>query len=128
MSLVTQRWVKSVRFARYSLVEGLAWYRRHGRLPRGSEFAELFRKAFFRFKIRAHRSIPVPKTIEHVLPPYDAWLLVNAWNSRMRDDLLDRLSRRAGHLPTISIVMPVHDPPVEFLEKAIESVCAQVCQ
>ncbi|MEP7151288.1 MAG: glycosyltransferase [Nitrospira sp.] len=128
MSLVTQRLVKSVRFARFSLVAGLSWYRRHGRLPRGSEFADLFRKAFFRFKILAHRTVPAPKMIEKVLSPYDAWLRVNAWNKRMRDDLLDRLSRQVGHLPTISIVMPVHDPPVEFLERAIESVRAQVCE
>jgi len=44
----------------------------------------------------------------------------------MRDDLVDRLSRHAGHLPKISIVMPVHDPPVELLERAIASVNAQV--
>ncbi len=126
MSLVTQRLAKSLRFARFALIEGLLWYRRHGRLPRGSECADLFRKAFFRFKILAHRTISPPKTIEKVLPPYEAWLRVNAWNRRMRDDLIDRLSREVGHLPTISIVMPVHDPPVEFLERAIESVRAQV--
>ena len=120
--------MKSIRFARFSLVEGLSWYRRHGRLPRGSEFADLLRKAFFRFKILAHRTVPAPKTIENVLPPYDAWLRVNAWNRRMRDDLLDRLSRHADHLPKISIVMPVHDPPVEFLDRAIDSVRAQVCE
>lgn len=128
MSLVIQRLVKSFRFAKFSLVEGLSWYRRHGRLPRGSECADLFRKAFFRFKILAHRAVPAPKSIEEVLPPYEAWLRVNAWNTRMRDDLRDRLSRQAGHLPTISIVMPVHDPPIEFLERAIESVRAQVCK
>jgi GT2 family glycosyltransferase/glycosyltransferase involved in cell wall biosynthesis len=125
---MTQRLVKALRFARFSLVEGLSWYRRHGRLPKGSECADLFRKAFFRFKILAHRTVPAPKTIEKVLPPYDAWLQVNAWNRRMRDDLLDRLSRQIGRLPTISIVMPVHDPPIEFLERAIESVRVQVCE
>lgn len=128
MSLVPRRLAKSFRFAKFSLVEGLSWYRRHGRLPRGTECADLFRKAFFRFKILAHRAAPAPKTIEQVLPPYEAWLRVNAWNTRIRDDLRDRLSRQAGSLPTISIVMPVHDPPVEFLERAIESVRAQICE
>jgi glycosyltransferase involved in cell wall biosynthesis len=128
MSLVTRRLLKSFRLAKFSLVEGLSWYRRHGRLPRGSECADLFRKAFFRFKILAHRAAPAPKTIENILPPYEAWLRVNAWNKRMRDDLRDRLSRQAARLPTISIVMPVHDPPIEFLERAIESVRAQVCE
>ena len=128
MSLMAQRLVKTLRFARFSLVEGLSWYRRHGRLPRGSECTDLFRKAFFRFKILAHRTVPAPKTIEKVLLPYDAWLGVNAWNKRMCDDLLDRLSRQIDRLPTISIVMPVHDPPLEFLERAIKSVRAQVCE
>ncbi len=121
-----QRLLKVLRFARFSLAEGLSWYRRHGRLPRGLEFSDLLRKAFFRFRILAQRTSPAPKTIEDVLPPYDAWLRVNAWNSRMRDELLDRLGRQAHRLPKISIVMPVHDPPMEFLGRAVASVKAQV--
>ncbi|MCS6318443.1 MAG: glycosyltransferase [Nitrospira sp.] len=128
MRLVLRRLVKTFRFAKFSLVEGISWYRRHGRLPSSSECVDLFRKAFSRFKILAHRAVLAPKTIEKALPPYDAWLRVNAWNRRMREDLLDRLSRQMGHLPTISIVMPVHDPPVEFLERAIASVRSQVCK
>lgn len=46
----------------------------------------------------------------------------------MQDDLLDRLSRQSNRLPKISIVMPVHDPPLEFLDRAIVSVKAQVCE
>ena len=69
MSLVTQRLVKSLRFAKFSLVEGLSWYRRHGRLPRGAECADLFRKAFFRFKILAHRTFPLPRRLKKSLPP-----------------------------------------------------------
>ena len=38
------RLVKSIRFARFSIKEGVSWYRRHGRLPRGSEFYDLLRK------------------------------------------------------------------------------------
>ncbi|WHZ24850.1 MAG: Glycosyl transferase, group 2 family [Nitrospira sp.] len=122
-----KRVVKVFRFARFSLAEGLAWYRRHGRPPKRSEVFALFRKAFSRFKILSQRNAPVPKTIEPVFSPYDAWLRVNVWNQRRRDDLLDRLSRHAGQLPTISLVMPVHDPPLEWLTRAIESVRAQVC-
>ena len=128
MGLVKQGLMKAVRFARFSIREGVSWYRRHGRLPRGSECSDLLRKALFRFKILAHRTSPAPKTIEKVLPPYEAWLRVNAWNRRMQDDLLDRLSRQANRLPKISIVMPVHDPPLEFLDRAIVSVKAQVCE
>lgn len=128
MNRMTQRLVKSLRFARFSLVEGLSWYRRHGRLPRGAECSDLLRKAFFRFKILAQRTSPAPKTIEQILPPYEAWLRVNAWNRRMRDELLDRLSRQSGRLPKISLVMPVHDPPLDCLTRAIASVKAQVCE
>ncbi|MBA2487077.1 MAG: glycosyltransferase family 2 protein, partial [Nitrospira sp.] len=126
MSSVTQRFLRSLRFARFSIAEGASWYRRHGRLPKASECYYLLRKAIFRFHILAHRTTLAPKTIEAVLPPYEAWLRVNAWNERRRDDLLDRLSRHAGLLPKISIVMPVHDPPLQFLERAIASVHAQV--
>jgi len=127
MASMLQRVMKALRFVQFSLAEGLAWYRRHGRLPRRSEVFDLFRKAFFRFRILAQRTAPVPKTIEPVLQLYDAWLRVNVWNQRRRDDLIDRLSRHAGRLPTISLVMPVHDPPLECLITAIESVRAQVC-
>ena len=102
MNRLMQRLIKAIRFSRFAIVEGLRWYKRHGRLPRKAECADLFRKAFFRFKILAQRISPAPKTIEPVLPPYDAWLKVNVWNRRMRDDLLDLLSRHAGRLPTIS--------------------------
>jgi glycosyltransferase involved in cell wall biosynthesis len=66
--------------------------------------------------------------IEKVLPRYETWLQVNAWNRRMRDDLVLRLDQHAGRLPKISIIMPVHDPPVKFLDRAIASVKAQVCE
>ena len=127
MKRLIQRVIKSWRFVHFSLREGLWWYRRHGRLPRSAECVDLFRKAFFRFKILAQRTSPAPKTIEPVLPPYEAWLRVNVWNRRMRDGLLERLSRQAGRLPSISLIMPVCDPPRECLIKAIESVRAQVC-
>lgn len=126
LSSVTQRFLHSIRFVRFSVAEGMSWYRRHGRLPRGSECCDLLRKALFRFTLLARRAEPAPKTIEPVLPPYEAWLLVNAWNGRRRDDLLDRLGRHAGCLPKISVVMPVHNPPLEFLDRAIASVKAQV--
>lgn len=117
MNRLMQRLIKAIRFSRFAIVEGLRWYKRHGRLPRKAECADLFRKAFFRFKILAQRISPAPKTIEPVLPPYDAWLKVNVWNRRMRDDLLDRLSRHAGRLPTISLVMPVHNPHLSVSPK-----------
>ncbi len=74
----------------------------------------------------ARRATPAPKTLEPVLPPYEAWQLANVWNERRHQDLLTRLSAQSGRLPKLSIVMPVYDPPVEFLNRAIASVRAQV--
>lgn len=61
------------------------------------------------------------------IDPYDAWLEVNQWNGRRRDLLEKRLSRIANP-PLLSVVMPVYDPPIKFLNKAIESVVNQVYQ
>ena len=126
MGSVTHHFLRSLRFVRFSVVEGRSWHRRHGRLPRWSECSDLLRKALFRFNILARRAIPAPKTIEPVFPPYEAWLLANAWNERRHQDLLGRLGRDGEHLPKVSIVMPVHDPPVRFLDRAIASVTDQV--
>ena len=118
--------VKLTRFAIFCAKEGLSWYRRHGRLPRTLELYDLSRKALWRFRTMWSRNLPVPKWLETPLAPYDAWLKVNEWNDRGRDDLMERLGRASDRLPLISIVMPVHDPPLQFLERAIASVCEQV--
>lgn len=61
------------------------------------------------------------------LDPYDAWLAVNQWNDHRRDYLQRRLDM-TENLPKISVVMPVFNPPVEFLQAAIQSVVNQVYQ
>ncbi|HTW95618.1 MAG TPA: glycosyltransferase, partial [Tepidisphaeraceae bacterium] len=60
------------------------------------------------------------------MAPYDAWLAVNRWTGRDRDDLNRRLAAAAGRLPKISVLMPVYNPPVQFLDAAIRSVAEQV--
>jgi len=57
---------------------------------------------------------------------YDAWLEVNQWNDRARDYLISRLKSCGEALPKISVVMPVYNPQIEFLESAIDSVINQV--
>ncbi|HLO52475.1 MAG TPA: glycosyltransferase [Kamptonema sp.] len=66
----------------------------------------------------------VPQPID----PYDAWLEVNQWSDRARDYLISRLELCQEKLPKISVVMPVYNPPLEFLEMAIASVIKQVYQ
>lgn len=58
--------------------------------------------------------------------PYEAWLAVNRWNERAEADLHARLKEARDVLPTISVVMPVYNPDLAFLDKAIESVRGQI--
>lgn len=60
------------------------------------------------------------------LAPYDAWLKVNQWNQKAKDHLINRLKKYQGHLPKISVVMPVFNPEPKFFELAVKSVLAQV--
>ena len=61
--------------------------------------------------------------------PYEAWLEVNQWGDRASDYLKSRLAAAAvDSLPKISVVMPVYNPPVEFLREAIASVTKQIYQ
>lgn len=58
---------------------------------------------------------------------YNAWLEANQWTERSFNHLKTRLSAYSTEiLPKISVVMPVYNPPIEFLEKAIQSVINQV--
>jgi GT2 family glycosyltransferase/glycosyltransferase involved in cell wall biosynthesis/SAM-dependent methyltransferase len=63
----------------------------------------------------------VPKAIEL----YDAWLEVNQWGAR-RESLLRKRLAGAATLPRLSVIMPVYNPPLEFLDLAIRSVVGQV--
>lgn len=73
--------------------------------------------------LSASTAFKLSKTLES----YAAWLEVNEWNERRADALRARIERVAN-LPLISIIMPVFNPPVSFLERAINSVSAQVYQ
>jgi GT2 family glycosyltransferase/glycosyltransferase involved in cell wall biosynthesis len=57
---------------------------------------------------------------------YVAWLRVNHWNLRSESELYRRLAMHHSRLPKISIVMPVYDPPIRFLTRAIQSLRGQL--
>ncbi|OGW43010.1 MAG: hypothetical protein A2132_00285 [Nitrospirae bacterium RBG_16_43_11] len=57
---------------------------------------------------------------------YQAWQDVNLWNNRLAVSLKERIHSRNEQLPLISVIMPVYNPPVSFLDKAISSVINQV--
>lgn len=67
------------------------------------------------------RGFQVPQPLDS----YKAWLEVNQWNARRESVLRERLSELTRP-PLLSVIMPVYNPPIEFLNKAIQSVVDQV--
>jgi len=67
-----------------------------------------------------------PRGREHSVPSrYQAWLEVNQWNSRRRQVLQTRLESMKTR-PVISVLMPLYNPPLEYLMKAVTAVRDQV--
>jgi len=58
--------------------------------------------------------------------PYAAWLRVNHWNPRSESELYRRLAMHYSRLPKISVIMPIYNPPIRFLTRAIQSLRYQV--
>ncbi len=58
--------------------------------------------------------------------PYVAWLRVNHWNPRSENELYRRLAIDHSRLPKISVVMPVYNPPIRFLTRAVQSLRRQI--
>lgn len=123
-------------FTRFSLARIESFRQKNGRAPRLSELPSALRRTWRAWResrlnghhppaetARALRDFQIPQPID----PYAAWLEVNEWNQQRESLLNDRLSAVAEP-PLLSVVMPVYNPPREFLDKAIESVVNQVYQ
>jgi GT2 family glycosyltransferase/glycosyltransferase involved in cell wall biosynthesis len=123
-------------FAQFSLARAQNYRRQNGRPPRLSELPSAVRRtvrAWNNYQAReasaaaADLRAPQAFALPQPLDPYDAWLEVNGWNPRRESLLKERLSR-ISRPPLLSVVMPVYNPPPEFLDKAISSVAGQVYQ
>lgn len=123
-------------FVRFSLGRARNYRRQNGRPPRLSELPSAVRRTVRAWNNsreieQASAVSAAPDRVSFAIPqpldPYDAWLEVNEWNSRREALLKERLSR-LSHPPLLSVVMPVYNPPPEFLDKAIASVVNQVYQ
>ncbi|HST23373.1 MAG TPA: glycosyltransferase, partial [Blastocatellia bacterium] len=123
-------------FARFSIERAENFRKRNGRSPRLSELPSAVRRTVRAWNNHqvTHEALPIAAApvaqafeIPQSLDPYDAWLEVNEWNWRREALLKERLSQIADP-PLLSVVMPVYNPPPEFLDKAIESVTSQVYQ
>ena len=99
------------------------WVSRYGRakLSLLAPARQLFRSRFDNDAPAPVFQVPAP------IDPFEAWLEVNRWNQRRESVLKQRLSDLAQP-PQLTVVMPVKDSSVQFLNRAIESVVHQVYQ
>jgi glycosyltransferase involved in cell wall biosynthesis len=77
-------------------------------------------------RLRAFKIKDIPDNLR-ALSPYESWLEVNQWNTR-REKLLKSELAKLKRPPLFSIVMPLYNPPLNFLGNAIDSVQNQVYQ
>jgi GT2 family glycosyltransferase len=112
-------------------VKANEWRRNRGRLPKPAEIPILVRKAIYQWKQNEVREVlggmegPSGFELPKKLNDYDAWLEVNQWNTKREQMLLERLLGIVDK-PLLSIIMPVYNPPLVYLEKAIDSVRNQI--
>ncbi|MFO1323152.1 MAG: glycosyltransferase [Burkholderiales bacterium] len=105
------------------------WVRTRGRLPRWRELPALARKAHAVLRPHARAaspSFPAGWRPPAVLDRYEAWLALNRFTPERERELRERLAACAQPLPSISVVMPVYEPDLALLDRAIASVEAQV--
>jgi GT2 family glycosyltransferase len=57
---------------------------------------------------------------------YDSWLRFNSMTEEQATRLRTEFAARERSLPTISVLMPVYNAPIEYLDAAIESVLNQI--
>lgn len=130
-----------VEFLRFLMRLAKARLARTGGLPGARETVRLMRIALHDFLVARqtkaalpvvqNADLPLPRayTISKSVDPYEAWQRLNTWTPDSKLALQRRLTaaRDTGlSLPRISVVMPVYNPPVKFLNLAIQSVVSQV--
>src|ERR1044072_2607747 len=128
------------RFVQFALARLSSYRQKHGHAPRLHELPAAVRRTLRAWNHQQPTPELAPLQAAHLLPnqttarsrvlappvePYEAWLEVNEWNERRESLLKERLSAIAEP-PLLSIVMPVYNPPPEFLDQAIASVARQV--
>jgi GT2 family glycosyltransferase/glycosyltransferase involved in cell wall biosynthesis len=89
--------------------------------PTGSAPEERLTPGETEVAIRCPETFRPPTPIDR----YDAWLQANEWSLR-RASLLRKSLSRVTARPLLSLIMPVYDPPIEYLNRAIQSIHAQI--
>lgn len=129
-SIALHKIISAHHFVRFSLAHARLWYKTRGRFPALAEVPNLARKAYHVFQqSRGNKSgesaIPRGFRLPEKEDLYTSWLRQNHWNERREKELTSKLAS-FSQLPLISVLMPVYNPPLSFLEQAIESVKKQV--
>jgi glycosyltransferase involved in cell wall biosynthesis len=107
-----------------------SWSVQNGALPSFSQVPRLVIKAIHMFRQRHVNAgeifaPPLGFTVPNKESLYESWIKNNQWNARREFELKARLSD-IKHSPLISVVMPVYNPPLKYLEISIESVVHQI--
>lgn len=134
-------------FARFTLARIRSFRDQNGRLPGLKDLPAAYRRtrrawaAKQRFAehlpaqlAASPQGLPQSQALSPALPQalgdYEAWLEVNDWNRRREELLRARLAALSAAdvaaAPLLSVVMPVYNPPLALLDKAIESLVRQV--
>lgn len=123
-----------ISFIKFLLNRSIKWRNNHGRIPSIREIPILFRKARFiwsssnKYKLIQKNELPEGFTLPETIDFYDAWQEVNIWNINKEQILQNQLDNEMTIKPLISIIMPVYNPPMDFLDIAIQSVLKQKYQ
>lgn len=126
MQRLRGRAAKAGQFARFALGKAREKVRQRGIVTVLKDLPQLARKARAAFAMRTHRQQTLAGyTLPEPIDRYEAWLAVNRWTESRADDLRRRIVA-AGVSPKISVVMPVYNPPLVYLDEAIASVRGQV--
>jgi len=101
-----------------------------GKYPKLREWPQLIRDSYGVYRqarlVQDENVFPEGFLLPEFRNPYDAWIDVNKWGDRAKETLEKRLKHRQANLPKISVIMPVYNPEMQYLEKAVLSVKNQV--
>ncbi|HYX18593.1 MAG TPA: glycosyltransferase [Nostoc sp.] len=125
-----KEWVK---FANLVRKQALEKKRQLGRLPSPEELPKIARWVNGLYQEQCSRNTSSLMLFSDFIIPqpqdaYEAWLAVNQWNKKASNHLNNRLKICQETLPKISVLMPVYNPQVCFLDIAIASTVNQVYQ
>ncbi len=118
----------------YSFIKNVIWLadqrkKRLGRGPRLHEWRILTRELLY--AVRSWRNTETPKCapaydVPNAQDVYDQWLSVNQWNTKEEKLIRQRFLKLEPNPPLISVVMPVYNPEITFLDRAIETLVEQI--